>query len=510
MARNQGVKMRPHFAHYDGTETIQCYETAVHKMAKQILLNACSINLPEWSRTAVVTDILGGSHVKQVHREARAWTYAHAVEEVWMDGMRPDVVARASESEGPALLIEVRVSHAVTDEKHDLVKSRDIAMLEIDLSTLSTDSLLGKEFEEAVLRDDANRYWVHSPEGERQYRNALAELEKDVAARNKQIQADQAEAEKRRIAQRAEATKKEHRKAVYRQELRDRHSEDLAYLVDAVSPERLRNRLLDLEGRDAARIERLRQRLLGDAPLPNLFAIAHPQWWLVNAHPSLWQMDLCSRFVFAKPKGTLVNTKRWVPWLDQSFGFDPAMKRLFAAQQADSKRARAAGFPRYGPRAWFLADWENDLIPSPFEVVNYLIDRLARHNIIEQMDEWGIYEVSDGTKDAFNTEREPSPKNQWQSLPALPSAGPDTILRHTYQAPLSAVERDKLDRAAQLKTLLNSSDTCSICKICDWPSHRERRVCGRCGSSLLSSVRIALALQDLSGESCLYATAEAR
>ncbi|MEN5206683.1 hypothetical protein ABE493_00980 [Stenotrophomonas terrae] len=42
----KGETQRWHFAHYQGGGDEHCYETAVHKMAKQVLLAARQIELP--------------------------------------------------------------------------------------------------------------------------------------------------------------------------------------------------------------------------------------------------------------------------------------------------------------------------------------------------------------------------------------------------------------------------------------------------------------------------------
>jgi len=53
----KGQTQRWHFAHYGGGGDEHCYETAVHKMAKQVLLIARQVELPTWKRIANVWDL---------------------------------------------------------------------------------------------------------------------------------------------------------------------------------------------------------------------------------------------------------------------------------------------------------------------------------------------------------------------------------------------------------------------------------------------------------------------
>ncbi|GAB3317149.1 competence protein CoiA family protein [Luteimonas notoginsengisoli] len=85
----KGQTQRWHFAHYHGGGDEHCYETAVHKMAKQVLLAARQIELPAWKRIAVLPDLEHQLHQEVLERPARGWEYTQAREEEWMVGMRP-------------------------------------------------------------------------------------------------------------------------------------------------------------------------------------------------------------------------------------------------------------------------------------------------------------------------------------------------------------------------------------------------------------------------------------
>ncbi len=149
----KGQSQRWHFAHYQGGGDEYCYETAVHKMAKQVLLAGHQVELPTWKRIAGLFDLDQQLQQEILARPARRWEYTRAREEVWMVGMRPDVVLEDDHATTVPLLVEVKVSNAVGHEKAALVRKRGWAMIEIDLSKLDADSVLDKAFERAVLQE---------------------------------------------------------------------------------------------------------------------------------------------------------------------------------------------------------------------------------------------------------------------------------------------------------------------------------------------------------------------
>lgn len=148
VAKNAGLKVRPHFAHLAGMGSDICRETAIHHMGKKVLTGARRVLLPAWQAQHSEWNIRRKPHHCEESRSARRWSYASAKEEVWHDGIRPDVLL----SDGGAvaslpLLVEVRVSHAVDEFKARLVRERGWAMVEIDLSQAQEEDLAPDRFE---------------------------------------------------------------------------------------------------------------------------------------------------------------------------------------------------------------------------------------------------------------------------------------------------------------------------------------------------------------------------
>ena len=260
----KGQSQRWHFAHYQGGGDEYCYETAAHKMAKQVLLAGHQVEIPTWKRIAGLFDLDQQLQQEILERPARRWESTRAREDVWMVGMRPDVVLEDDHPTTVPLLVEVKVSNAVGHEKAALVRKRGWAMIEIHLSKLNADAVLDNAFERAVLQE-APRFWIHSPTAERLFEQVQAKVEQQVADRNAQILAGHARRDAARRSSEAKLDADRRRKERFRQKLRAPLLGDLQALVELSSPSVARERLLQLSERDAPAIDVARGRYLEGA-----------------------------------------------------------------------------------------------------------------------------------------------------------------------------------------------------------------------------------------------------
>ncbi|MFC3661544.1 hypothetical protein ACFOM9_15905, partial [Luteimonas notoginsengisoli] len=382
-------------------------------------------------------------------------------------GTSPDVVLEGDRSMTMPLLVEVKVSNAVGHEKAALVRKRGWAMIEIDLSGLDTDAMLDDAFERTVLQV-APRVWIHSPAAERMFEQVQAKVEQQVADRNAEIIAERAKRDANERTAKAKLDADLGRKERFRQKLRAPYLGDLEALVELCSPQAARKRLLQLFERDAPAIDLARRRYLDDGPLPPFLAQIPTGWQLVDAHPHLWQLNLWGQIVLGQPVGTRFQIGKWVPHLGRMVGFNASLKRLFDAQQRDWQQAREKGFRRpYPYSAWFFEGWENELIPSPFDLVGEFADQLWAASLIE-LQEQGVYQVI-GTKPdlaAFALER---------PVRAVPSPPPD-------QPPETPWQRHERVLAEQLIRLEELGEPYHVCVICETPLPAGSR-CG-CGTKL--------------------------
>src|SRR5699024_10915516 len=106
-------------------------ETAIHRMAKEVLATSDAVLLPRWASGDVV-----------IEPESLAIVSAR-LEVPLIDGAaRLDVLLRgmAEEIEFDVLCVEVRVHHPVDAPKQDLLATNGLDTMEIDLSGLTDEA----------------------------------------------------------------------------------------------------------------------------------------------------------------------------------------------------------------------------------------------------------------------------------------------------------------------------------------------------------------------------------
>jgi len=298
------------------------------------------------------------------------------------------------------------------------------------------------------------------------FEQVQAKVEQQVADRNAQILAERARQDAARRSSEAKLDAERRRKERFRQKLRAPHLGDLKALVELTSPLVARERLLQLSERDAPAIDMARRRNLDDGPLPPFLVQIPTGWQLVDAHPHLWQLTLWGRFVRGQAVGARLQTSKWVPHLGRMFGFNMPLKRLFDAQQRDWREARSKGYQRRYPySASFFEDWENELIPCPFDLVAEFAHQLWAASLIE-LQKLGVYEVIGTEPDlaAFEPER------------PVRSAAPSSPRGPQPESPGQRHERTLAERIFGLDAL---GEPYSVCVICDVPlAAGDRCSCG--------------------------------
>lgn len=138
LVARKGEQLQHHFAHYAEPEScVGARETSIHKFAKHVICDAQLLRLPD-------NLILGDM------RDAQ--------QELWLDGIRPDVLAQFDE----LVAIEIYVAHRVPHDKISEFVRRQMAALEIDLSGYRNSDKTEAEWRDLVLRT-APRFWLFPP-----------------------------------------------------------------------------------------------------------------------------------------------------------------------------------------------------------------------------------------------------------------------------------------------------------------------------------------------------------
>lgn len=147
VAKTRAEKQVAHFAHA-GPACGGGPETALHKLAKQIIAVELRLKLPE--RLAVF------SEKQRLLSDSKEVTFDRA--RVEYNDLREIVPDLYLDHHGRALFVEVAVTHKCGEDKIEKIRNQGIAAIEIDLSRIPRDASL-EDLKDAVLRT-APRSWI--------------------------------------------------------------------------------------------------------------------------------------------------------------------------------------------------------------------------------------------------------------------------------------------------------------------------------------------------------------
>jgi hypothetical protein len=302
-----------------------------------------------------------------------------------IDAFTPDVLAVDEEG---ALLIEIRVTHAVDDPKREWVRSAGHRMLEIDLSRLDRNTPHELEaFERAVLSDAKNREWIAHPSAEQDWHQSRAELIQQLAQRNAWItdQRERAAATERDRREKLsrDGKQKQERKEFVRRQVREKHADDLSTLMGLTHPDRVARLLEDYRQASEDRVSNL----LDSVPeaVRNAVRCWHRDAWVFGIHPIAWQLQAYIHFVGRQPVGHRFNQRDVSSWVRRSFPSELSLYRLFVAKYVARADARRAGYAKRSLDYWAFSPEENSRIPDFYAPINDFIQRLVRTRAIREL-----------------------------------------------------------------------------------------------------------------------------
>lgn len=171
LVAKHGSQTIHHFAHEGSSDCIGGVETALHLAAKEILTKERQMMLPPLTAYAKAKDSSGKLHQVKRSIASKIVLFENVSTEVRLNGVIPDIVACVGSK---TLLIEVVVSHFADETKVALLRERDLATVEVDLSGMAkgwTWALLA----EAILTNPENKKWLYNPKSQMLYTQANEE-----------------------------------------------------------------------------------------------------------------------------------------------------------------------------------------------------------------------------------------------------------------------------------------------------------------------------------------------
>jgi len=162
LVAKKGLARVHHFAHV-ASEVICAYgaETAIHRMAKQCLLDAGRIFVPGLLCEEAATDDDGIELVEsEAVCEAEKLFFDSMLLEETFDNFRPDVIGWLADQ---PLLIEIAVRHPVGRDKAEQLACAQVACVEIDLSKVDPATITLDELRRLVLDERRTKHWISHP-----------------------------------------------------------------------------------------------------------------------------------------------------------------------------------------------------------------------------------------------------------------------------------------------------------------------------------------------------------
>ena len=173
VARNQGTRKVPHFAHYQAPECAHGLQTALHLAAKDIISRHRQFRLPGAAGTFTFTDnfwasfTFNAAHYESCISGDVGVPAEYAIPPRYLDVERvtlerkthdivPDIILHTSAGE---LLVEVAVTHFVDEVKREKIKQLGISCVEIDLSKMDR-AVDFAQLEEVLIHGVEQKRWI--------------------------------------------------------------------------------------------------------------------------------------------------------------------------------------------------------------------------------------------------------------------------------------------------------------------------------------------------------------
>lgn len=151
----KGSKMTHHFAHKANSECLSGYQTSLHLLAKDILLEEKSILLP---KVEIHFYDHGGSYKEVLISDEIFIEVDNVVLEKKQGEIIPDVIAYCGDKK---FYIEIYVTHKIDDNKKKKIIKEDVSTIEIDLSEI--DRYISKEMLKDILLKETNcKQWIYN------------------------------------------------------------------------------------------------------------------------------------------------------------------------------------------------------------------------------------------------------------------------------------------------------------------------------------------------------------
>lgn len=172
--------IRPHFAHLNGGTHCAGVESAIHRMGKEVLEEGMLLHLPHYQKSVRAAGMARFQNApnRVISQSFEPQTYSHVLlEKEVIPGIRPDAQITIDGWDKP-LLIEIKVTRAVEDEKAEALSQAGYRTIEIDLSRLVNNPVIDRDAIRQQVHELAKRHWVVEPDLDLKLKKAQESLDK--------------------------------------------------------------------------------------------------------------------------------------------------------------------------------------------------------------------------------------------------------------------------------------------------------------------------------------------
>lgn len=168
LVAKQGKVVVHHFAHASGSDCAGAFESAIHLAAKQLLETAKEIALP-------AVDIKFETDRDPIRlSESATYTLDSVAAEQRVGNIVADLLVEVS---GRELIIEIKVTHAVDEQKLDRIESLGISAIEIDLSDLPRDATFDA-LEKPLIASIDRKAWLYNRPADERLKELISKASK--------------------------------------------------------------------------------------------------------------------------------------------------------------------------------------------------------------------------------------------------------------------------------------------------------------------------------------------
>lgn len=399
------VAGRFYFAHHRGSECPGGYETALHKMAKQILLDAGRVWLPERDVLLSLPLVFDETLTETLHFKSREVHFVSVVSEKRLEnGLIPDVTALLRNN--AELHVEILVTHAVDADKSQMLDN----VLEIDLSLLSEETVLDSVALEAEVLKVAPRWWHRCslidelPKVQTTRKALEARVPEEIKRlKRKHEQEEAAERKKERAAQR----KEKHRRDLLKKKAEARKPFEKALKnleqVESMGWLTMADRLTE---RAKPQLELIAQRLRFDlGKWPAFMNITVHQDWMFKEDRRLWQSAVFESLILSNEPGQIISVAQALAYAEKAVCVREWALKLSQLKQSHLKKPYNQDKSYELRGVWFLTHAENRAIRSPYAVVLSYLKELCKRGVLAEEKRAKTFRILASAADIWATHR---------------------------------------------------------------------------------------------------------